>query len=62
MGDVINLRSARKRKARTEKEDNAQANRVRFGQSKAERRKDAAEKALETRKLDAARRDTPERP
>lgn len=62
MGDVINLRTVRKRKARAEKEDNAQANRVRFGQSKAERRKDAAEKALEARKLDAARRDTPERP
>lgn len=37
MGDVVNLRQARKTKARTEKANKAQANRMAFGRPKAER-------------------------
>ncbi len=36
-GDVINLRQFRKRQARTEKEKQAEQNRVTFGRSKAEK-------------------------
>ena len=39
MGTVINLRQARKNKARTEKEQRAEANRARFGLTKAEKTK-----------------------
>lgn len=35
MADVINLKTARKAKARAEKETTAAANRAKFGQSKA---------------------------
>jgi hypothetical protein len=41
MGDVINLRQARKAKARAGKEAQAQENRVRFGRTGAEKRRDA---------------------
>ncbi|WP_395672989.1 DUF4169 family protein [Inquilinus sp.] len=41
MGDVINLRQARKAKARADKETQAQENRIRFGRTGAEKRRDA---------------------
>ncbi|WP_026869204.1 DUF4169 family protein [Inquilinus limosus] len=41
MGEVINLRQARKAKARAGKEAKAQENRVRFGRTGAEKRRDA---------------------
>ena len=40
-GDVINLRQARKAKARRDKESRAEANRARFGRTKAEKARDA---------------------
>ncbi|RAZ88205.1 DUF4169 domain-containing protein [Mesorhizobium hawassense] len=40
MGEIINLRQARKQKARIEKERQAGENRVLFGRSKAERERD----------------------
>ena len=57
MGDVVNLRRARKDKAREEKEKQAEANRSKFGRSKAERdltdaRALLAENALDGHKLD----------
>ena len=36
--DIINLRQARKARARLEKEEKAQENRLQFGRSKAEKR------------------------
>lgn len=47
MGEVVNLRQARKQKARTEKERQASENRALHGRSKAEREHDrlASEKA-----------------
>jgi hypothetical protein len=59
MGDLVNLRRARKDRARREKEETAQANRVAFGRTKAERELTDAQKRLEAAKLDAHRRDKP---
>ena len=57
MADLINLRQARKAKARAEKEKTAQANRVAHGTPKAlrnlaEARKDKAEKGLSGHQLE----------
>ncbi len=62
MGDLVNLRRARKDRARREREAQAQENRVAFGRSKAERALTAAQKSLESQRLDAHRRETPEKP
>lgn len=55
--DVINLRRARKAKARTEKEKAAEANRGAFGRTKAEKAKTAAERDRASRAIDAHRRE-----
>lgn len=57
MAEIINLRQARKHKARAEKERQAADNRVRFGRTKAERRLSELEKARADRDLDGKRRD-----
>ena len=56
-GNVVNLRSLRKNKARAEKKAQAQTNRRKFGRSKSE--KDAAKSEAERnrRNLEGARRD-----
>ncbi|MGJ0507173.1 MAG: DUF4169 family protein [Methylocystis sp.] len=59
MGDVVNLRRARKDRARREKEAQAQENRVAFGRPKGERELSAAQKRLDNARLDAHRRETP---
>lgn len=61
MGEVVNLRRARKDRARREKEAQAQDNRVAFGRSKAERELADAKKSLESRRMDAHKRETPEK-
>jgi hypothetical protein len=53
MAEIINLRQARKRKARTEKDARAAENRIAFGRPKAERQLAEAEKDLGRRRLDA---------
>ena len=60
MADIVNLRQARKRKARAEKESQAQANRVAFGRTKDERRLSEARTELETRRLEGHRLDPKE--
>lgn len=50
--NVVNLRQTRKRRAREQAEDAAQANRVRHGASKAERKAAAARLELEAARLD----------
>ncbi len=47
MGEIVNLRRARKEKERREREGEAAANRRRFGRTKAEKNldRDAAERA-----------------
>ncbi len=54
---VVNLRQARKRKLRAEKERQAAGNRAKFGRSKAEKTRDAAEAERERRVLDQAKRE-----
>ena len=57
MGDIINLRQARKAKARRDKEVAAAANRVKFGRSKTEREVQRHEAARLDRQLDGNRRE-----
>ena len=57
MADIINLRRARKRKERAEKDAKAAENRIAFGRSKAERALGDAQKDLATRRLDSHKRD-----
>ncbi len=57
MGEVINLRRARKAKARVEAEHKAAANRAAFGRTKAEREAAAAEAAKRDKALDGAKRE-----
>ncbi len=56
MGEVVNLRMARKAKARTEREKTAADNRVAHGLGKAERRLAEAERRLAEARIDAHRR------
>jgi hypothetical protein len=57
MGTVINLNRYRKDKAAAERERRANEKRLRFGIPKSERSKTAAERILETRRLDGLRRE-----
>ena len=52
MADIINLRNARKQKARADKDVQAAQNRVLFGQTKAEKLKRSAEKTLADKHID----------
>ncbi len=60
MGEVINLRGARKRAQRQRNEKDAAINRVRFGRSKAERKLEAARHTKAIRDLDGHRVETGE--
>lgn len=55
MADIINLRQARKAKARAEAADKAAENRVRFGRPGAERKLEAAKKALDKKRHEGHR-------
>jgi hypothetical protein len=57
MSEIVNLRQAKKRRARAEKDAKAAANRVAFGRTKAERRKTSAERAKDKRDLDGKKLD-----
>lgn len=56
MGDIVNLRRARKAKARATAEAGAAVNRVAHGRTKAERKLARAEKDAADRKLDGHKR------
>lgn len=60
MGDVVNLRSARKRAKRREAERDAAANPLIHGQSKADRNLQRARSDKDQRSLDLHRVDTGE--
>jgi Domain of unknown function (DUF4169) len=66
MGELINLRRARKARGKAAKDQIAEANRLAFGRTKAERRASEAELNLEHARLDAHRleplSDAPETP
>ena len=57
MADVVNLRLARKRKVRQERERRADENRARYGRTAAERQRDADEESRLKRHLDRHRRE-----
>jgi hypothetical protein len=57
MGDIVNLKRLRKRKARTLEEQNAEVNRAKFGRSKEEKLKTAAAAEAMVRKLDGHKRE-----
>ncbi len=55
MGDVVNLRRVSKARLRTDREAAAAQNRARFGRTRAERDKAAAEAEISARRLDGLR-------
>lgn len=57
MAEIISLSKVRKAKARTEKEAAAEANRLKFGRTKGEKLKDAAEKSSAEKHLDGHKRE-----
>lgn len=57
MGEIVNLNRARKAKAREDRAAQADTNRTKFGRTKAERERQAAQDALETARLDAHKRE-----
>ncbi|CCG40195.1 conserved hypothetical protein [Magnetospirillum molischianum DSM 120] len=59
MGEIVNLNRVRKSKARAEKETKAEANRVKFGLSKAEKQAVRRERERQTEDLDGKKLDTP---
>jgi len=60
MGDLVNLRQARKRRLRAREETAAAENRAVFGMTKAERRKVEAEREKAERALDSVRLERPD--
>ena len=57
MGEIISLKAARRAKARVADSAAADANRAKFGRTKAEKARDAAEVAQRERLLDGAERE-----
>jgi hypothetical protein len=57
MAEIVNLRTARKRKARAEGAKRAEENRLRFGRTKAEKQASHAEADLASRRLDSHKRE-----
>jgi hypothetical protein len=55
MADPINLRTARKAKARQAKEQDAAQNRITFGQSKSSKANAKAVRIIDERRLDGVR-------
>jgi hypothetical protein len=55
MTEIVNLRQARKRKLRAHKDQQAAENRAKFGRTKGERKRTAAEAERDGRLLDQAR-------
>ena len=60
MADIVNLRRARKDKARREREVEADANRRRFGRTKAEKTNDKNAQEQARREIDGKRIDREE--
>ena len=57
MAEIVNLRQARKAKARAEKEQAAETNRAKFGRTKAERERERMLTEKQVRDLDGHKRD-----
>lgn len=59
MTEIVNLRLARKARARSEKEADAAKNRAKFGMPKAQRKLARARDELDEKQLEGHRLDTP---
>ncbi len=57
MGELVNLRTARKRRARAEKAADAEQNRLLFGRTKAEKQRQQTEKARAEKHIDGHKRE-----
>jgi hypothetical protein len=57
MADIVNLRTARKARARVAAQGQAEANRAAFGRTKAQKARDAADAARRAAMLDGAKRE-----
>lgn len=62
MGNVVNLNKFRKRKAKVDRQKQAEVNRRLHGRTKAERARDALHKQQLETKVDGARLETPAEP
>lgn len=60
MAEIINLRWARKQRARQDADEQAQQNRIAFGRTKAERQLTKAERDKAARTLDGHRLTSPD--
>ena len=60
MGEIVNLRRARKERARTQASEQAQINRAAFRRTKTERATSAAFSELEARRIDGHKRELTE--
>jgi Domain of unknown function (DUF4169) len=60
MAEIVNLRAARKRKAREDADRTAQANRALFGRIKSDKQRERAEKDKARAFVDGHRRDGPD--
>ncbi|CCQ73565.1 DUF4169 family protein [Magnetospira sp. QH-2] len=58
MAELVNLRQARKQKARAAKEKKAAANRAKFGRGKVEKLKDRVAASKAEKDLDGKKRET----
>jgi hypothetical protein len=61
MADIVNLQRVRKNKARREREAEADANRRRFGRTRAEKKADEDAATRASRSLDSKRLDSEEK-
>ncbi|MEO0031596.1 MAG: hypothetical protein RIS94_1354 [Pseudomonadota bacterium] len=57
MAEIVNLRQARKAKARTEAQVQAAANRARHGRTKGDKQREALDAARADRQIDGAKRE-----
>jgi phage-related minor tail protein len=57
MGDIINLRQARKARARADQQRLADSNRAKFGRTKAEKQAQSIEEERQIRKIEGVRRE-----
>ena len=57
MGEIVNLRRARKDRARADADSKAQANRIAFGRTKSEKSLTQAERDIAERRIEGHRRD-----
>ncbi|HEY0032973.1 MAG TPA: DUF4169 family protein [Devosia sp.] len=57
MAEIINLRTARKQKTRDAKEVQAAENRLKFGQTKAEKDLTKAKNGMDAKRIDAHKRE-----